>query len=66
MFLSHLLICGDQSWESEGYDRKDLELPGLTNRLVQEVLSADPNTIIVNQSGKRRHLCLPGLLLHGE
>jgi len=29
-----------------------MELPGLTNRLVQEVLKADPNAIVVNQSGK--------------
>ena len=42
---------GAESWESEGYDRPDLELPGLTNRLVQEVLKADPNAIIINQSG---------------
>lgn len=26
-------------------------LPGLTNRLVSEVLRADPNTVLVNQSG---------------
>ena len=26
-------------------------LPGLTNRLVTEVLAANPNTIVVNQSG---------------
>lgn len=55
-------------WESEGYDRPDLEyvqyfpnkialviliirLPGLTNRLVSEVLEVNPNAIVVNQSG---------------
>jgi len=47
-----LVIGLNHDWESEGYDRQDLELPGLTNRLVQEVLKADPNAIIVNQSGK--------------
>jgi hypothetical protein len=26
-------------------------LPGLTNRLVKEVLTANPNTVVVNQSG---------------
>jgi len=47
-----IVVIGlNHDWESEGYDRPDLELPGLTNRLVQEVLSADPNAIIVNQSG---------------
>ncbi|KAF5358919.1 hypothetical protein D9758_004863 [Tetrapyrgos nigripes] len=39
------------SWESEGFDRDDLELPGLTNRLVSEILQANPKTIVVNQSG---------------
>ncbi|KAF8165588.1 glycoside hydrolase family 3 protein [Crassisporium funariophilum] len=44
--LSHLI-----SWETEGNDRADMELPGLTNRLVAEVLKANPNTVVVNQSG---------------
>ena len=26
-------------------------LPGLTNRLVSEVIAANPNTIVINQSG---------------
>lgn len=38
-------------WESEGYDRKDLSLPGYTNELVESVIKANPNTIVVNQSG---------------
>jgi beta-glucosidase len=47
-----ILVIGlNHDWESEGFDRKDLELPGLTNRLVSEVLRADPNTVIINQSG---------------
>lgn len=48
---SRLLTQRSFSWESEGFDRKDLELPGLTNRLVSEVLRADPNAIVINQSG---------------
>ncbi|KAH7877108.1 glycoside hydrolase family 3 protein [Lentinula edodes] len=47
-----ILVVGlNHEWESEGYDRPDLELPGLTNRLVSEVLEVNPNTIVVNQSG---------------
>lgn len=38
-------------WESEGYDRKDLKLPGYTNDLVAAVIKANPNTVVVNQSG---------------
>jgi beta-glucosidase len=45
-------LVGINSWETEGHDRQDMGLPGLTNRLVQEVLKADPNAIVVNQSGK--------------
>ncbi|KAF9006624.1 glycoside hydrolase family 3 protein [Cyathus striatus] len=39
------------SFESEGFDRQDLELPGFTNLLVTEVLKANPNAVVVNQSG---------------
>lgn len=38
-------------WESEGYDRTDYALPGMSNRLVSEILKANPNTVVVNQSG---------------
>lgn len=37
--------------ESEGYDRNSMVLPKETNKLVYAVLKANPNTIIVNQSG---------------
>lgn len=33
------------------YSRTLSSLPGLTNRLVLEVIAANPNTIVVNQSG---------------
>ncbi|KAJ3776727.1 glycoside hydrolase family 3 protein [Lentinula raphanica] len=47
-----ILVVGlNHDWESEGYDRPDLELPGLTNRLVTGVLKANPKTIVINQSG---------------
>ncbi|KAJ2927902.1 hypothetical protein H1R20_g9210, partial [Candolleomyces eurysporus] len=47
-----IVVVGlNHDWESEGYDRADLELPGLTNRLVSTVLTANPATIVVNQSG---------------
>ncbi|KAH9482518.1 putative beta-glucosidase I [Psilocybe cubensis] len=47
-----ILVIGlNHDWESEGHDRSDMALPGLTNELVFEVLRANPNTIVVNQSG---------------
>ncbi|CDZ97665.1 glycoside hydrolase family 3 protein [Phaffia rhodozyma] len=46
-----LVIGLNQDWESEGYDRANMDLPGATNDLVRSVLDANPNVIIVNQSG---------------
>ena len=39
------------SWESEGFDREHMKLPGLSDRLVSEVIKANPNTVVINQSG---------------
>ncbi|EON64247.1 hypothetical protein W97_03478 [Coniosporium apollinis CBS 100218] len=43
----------DDEWESEGYDRRYMDLPkdGNQDRLITEVLKANPRTIVVNQSG---------------
>lgn len=37
--------------ESEGFDRKDLELPLYQNRLIEEVVKVQPNTIVVLHNG---------------
>lgn len=39
------------SLESEGYDRKHLRLPNCQNRLIEEVASVQPNTIVVLHNG---------------
>lgn len=49
-----VVIVGlDAEWESEGYDRRTMDLPvdGSQDRLIEAVLEANPNTIVVNQSG---------------
>ncbi|KZT51279.1 glycoside hydrolase family 3 protein [Calocera cornea HHB12733] len=38
-------------WESEGYDRKNLDLPRRTNDLVAAVAKANPKAIVVTQAG---------------
>jgi beta-glucosidase len=38
-------------WESEGQDRKNMDLPPNTDELITQVLEANPNTVIVLQSG---------------
>ena len=38
-------------WESEGHDRTDLELPGEQAALIERVAAANPNTVVVLQTG---------------
>lgn len=53
--LDQVRYCGltslQQEIESEGYDRTSMDLPGHTDRLIRAVLDANPNVIIVIQSG---------------
>jgi beta-glucosidase len=47
-----LLIVGSAaSTESEGYDRDGIELPGKQDDLVEAMLAANPNTIVVVNAG---------------
>ncbi|KAK5054714.1 hypothetical protein LTR84_001606 [Exophiala bonariae] len=38
-------------WESEGYDRENMDLPPGTDDLISHVLDANPNSVVVIQSG---------------
>jgi beta-glucosidase len=38
-------------WQSEGFDRPDMELPGQQNELVKQVAAANPRTIVVLNTG---------------
>lgn len=38
-------------WESEGEDRKTMDLPPHTDELISKVLDANPNTVVVVQAG---------------
>ncbi len=46
-----LFIGTNGDWESEGFDRTDMELPGRQAELVERVAAANPNTIVVLQTG---------------
>ncbi|GAA4681670.1 glycoside hydrolase family 3 protein [Frondihabitans cladoniiphilus] len=47
-----IVVVGTNSRvESEGFDRKDLDLPGRQDDLVRAVLAANPDTIVVVNSG---------------
>jgi len=46
-----IVVVGlNADWESEGYDRTTLDLPGRTNELVAKVAAANKKTIVVTQS----------------
>jgi beta-glucosidase len=38
-------------WETEGYDRDDMDLPPGSDELISQVIDANPNTVVVIQSG---------------
>ena len=41
----------NNEWESEGFDRLDMDLPGEQNQLIARVAAANPNTIVVLSCG---------------
>jgi len=38
-------------WESEGFDRVNMDLPGEQNELIEQVARANPNTVVVLNAG---------------
>ncbi len=46
-----LLVGTNDDWETEGNDRESLSLPGEQDELIRAVAAANPNTVVVNNSG---------------
>ncbi|NUR04029.1 MAG: glycosyl hydrolase [Streptomyces sp.] len=46
-----VVVATTDQVESEGFDRKDLDLPGRQDDLVRAVAAANPNTVVVVNSG---------------
>jgi beta-glucosidase len=47
-----VLIAGlNSEWESEGFDRVDMKLPGAQDELIERVVAANPNTVVVLNVG---------------
>lgn len=47
-----IVVAGlTDAWESEGFDRIDMELPGRQAELIERVAAANPNTIVVLNVG---------------
>lgn len=48
-----VIICAglNADWETEGNDRENMDLPPPMDKLIAAVLAANPNTVVVMQSG---------------
>ncbi len=47
-----ILVVGvNDDWESEGFDRVDMELPGRQNELIEKVAAVNPRTVVVLNNG---------------
>lgn len=46
-----VVVGSDSEWESEGFDRKRLDLPGRQAELVERVCLANPRTVVVVNTG---------------
>ncbi|MBT2513627.1 beta-glucosidase [Arthrobacter sp. ISL-30] len=46
-----VVVGTNSAIESEGFDRKDLDLPGYQNKLVEAVAAVNPRTVVVVNSG---------------
>ncbi|KAI5456496.1 putative beta-glucosidase H [Mariannaea sp. PMI_226] len=49
----YAVICTglNGEWESEGFDRDNMDLPDNVNRLIAKVARVCPNTVVVNRTG---------------
>ena len=46
-----VIVGTTHEWESEGFDRRTLALPGQQDQLIEQVAAANPNTIVVVNTG---------------
>jgi len=48
-----VVICAglNSDWETEGYDRENMDLPGYLDEMIMAVAEANLNTVVVMQSG---------------
>jgi beta-glucosidase len=46
-----LVVGTSGEWESEGFDRSSMDLPGAQDELISQVLAANPNTVVVVNAG---------------
>ena len=52
-----IIVAGlNDEWESEGFDRVSMDLPGDQNEMIARVAAANPNTIVVLNVGSPVHM----------
>ena len=52
-----ILVAGlSGDWEAEAFDRPTMDLPGSSNELIERVVKANPNAVVVLQTGTPVHL----------
>ena len=49
--LAVVVVGTNDEWETEGFDREFMELPGDQDRLVEAVVAANPNCVVVVNAG---------------
>ncbi|MGB8818308.1 MAG: glycoside hydrolase family 3 C-terminal domain-containing protein [Rhizobiaceae bacterium] len=49
--IAILCVGRNGEWDTEGWDLPDIMLPGMQNELIEAVAAANPNTIVVLQTG---------------
>ena len=51
--VDQVVVCTglNAEWESEGFDRPHMRLPPNNDKLIEEVVKANPNTVVVINSG---------------
>ncbi|MGA9277105.1 beta-glucosidase family protein [Ilumatobacter sp.] len=46
-----VVVGTNDEWETEGFDRETMDLPGRQNELISAVTAANPNTVVVVNAG---------------
>ncbi len=46
-----VVVGTNDEWETEGFDREVMDLPGRQDELIEQVVAANPNTVVVVNAG---------------
>ncbi len=46
-----VMVGTNDEWETEGFDRETIDLPGRQDELVERVVAANPNTVVIVNTG---------------